>query len=128
MLNRNIENKNYYELLEIEPTATASEITKAYKKALLKYHPDKIAFSKLSPEESEALTKEIIKAYETLKDDNKRKQYDYELKLKNPKPTVNSFPSPYFNMEEELFKTREEEVKAHLRKKATATFFPFFFT
>ena len=33
--------KNYYEILEVSPSATQEEIAKAYKRLALKYHPDK---------------------------------------------------------------------------------------
>ncbi|KAI9281195.1 hypothetical protein BY458DRAFT_430181 [Sporodiniella umbellata] len=54
----------YYEILEIETSATESEIKKA-----MKYHPDK------NPDEGERF-KEISHAYEILSDPNARASYD----------------------------------------------------
>lgn len=34
-------NRNYYETLNIEPTATDGQIKKAFRKLAIKYHPDK---------------------------------------------------------------------------------------
>ena len=34
--------KDYYELLEVAPTATAAEIKKAFREQIAKYHPDKV--------------------------------------------------------------------------------------
>lgn len=58
--------KNFYEILEVEKNATSSEIKKAYNKLLRKYPPEK---------EAEKY-KEIREAYDTLKDEKSRKNYD----------------------------------------------------
>lgn len=63
--------KSYYEILNISPDATKSEIKKQYKKLAKMYHPDvNTSF------EAEIRFKEINKAIEILLDDEKRKNYD----------------------------------------------------
>ncbi|GAB7347931.1 hypothetical protein MBLNU459_g5445t1 [Dothideomycetes sp. NU459] len=61
-----------YDSLSVSPTATQDEIKKAYRKAALKWHPDK---NKDKPEASEKF-KEVSQAYEILSDPDKRKTYD----------------------------------------------------
>lgn len=61
-----------YELLAVKPDATQEEIKKGYKKAALKWHPDK---NKDSADASEKF-KECSQAYEILSDPEKRKVYD----------------------------------------------------
>ncbi|OAY72567.1 Chaperone protein dnaJ 50 [Ananas comosus] len=63
-----------YDLLGITQSANASEIKKAYYKLSLKYHPDKN-----SDPESRKLFVKIANAYEILRDESTRGQYDYAI-------------------------------------------------
>jgi len=63
----------YYSLLEVTKTASASDIKKAYRRLALKWHPDK---NPNNQEEATKKFKEISEAYEILSDDKKRKIYD----------------------------------------------------
>ena len=69
--------QNYYEILGVEPTSTATEVRKAYLKQSLKYHPDK---NPDNSEEAKAKFVEIGAAYETLSDPVKRRAYNQELR------------------------------------------------
>ncbi len=64
--------KDYYEILEITRSANQDEIKKAYRKAALKYHPDRNPNNK----EAEEKFKEAAEAYEVLSDSSKRQRYD----------------------------------------------------
>ena len=67
------ENKrDYYEVLGVEKGASAEEIKKAYRKAAMKYHPDRNPGDKTAEEKF----KECGEAYEVLSDDDKRARYD----------------------------------------------------
>lgn len=63
-----------YELLEVDSSASDTEIRKAYRKLALRYHPDKATED--DREEAEIKFKEISHAYEILSDEGKRQEYD----------------------------------------------------
>jgi len=61
--------RDYYEVLGVQKEASADEIKKAYRKAAVKFHPDKEGGD-------ETKFKEVGEAYEVLKDSQKRQRYD----------------------------------------------------
>lgn len=74
--------KNYYDVLGVDKTASASEIKSAYYKLAKKYHPD---LNKDNPEAAEKF-KEVNEAYEVLSDDKKRANYDQYGSASGPNP------------------------------------------
>lgn len=64
--------RDYYEVLGLQKGASAEDIKKAYRKAAMKYHPDRNPGNK----EAEEKFKEAGEAYEVLSDDEKRSRYD----------------------------------------------------
>jgi curved DNA-binding protein len=67
-----MEFKDYYKILGVEKSATKDEISKAFRKLAVKYHPDKNPNDKAAEEKF----KEITEANEVLSDPDKRKKYD----------------------------------------------------
>jgi molecular chaperone DnaJ len=71
--------KDFYRTLGVEPTATAKEITKAYRTLARDLHPDKNPGDAVAEERF----KEVAAAYDVLGDDAKRKEYD-EVRAMGP--------------------------------------------
>lgn len=61
--------KDYYKLLELEPSATLPEIKKAYRRLALLHHPDKTGNDPYSA----AQFSDIKEAYEVLTNPTKKK-------------------------------------------------------
>ena len=67
-----VDQRDYYEVLGVAKRATLTEITAAYRKQAIRFHPDK------NPGDAEASTrfKEAARAFEVLSDNDLRSRYD----------------------------------------------------
>jgi len=86
--------KDYYNILNVEKTATESDIKKAYRQLSKKYHPD------VNPDSphSEHKFKEVAEAYEVLSHKEKKQNYDM---YGSPDGNSNhSFEGSRFNMDD----------------------------
>lgn len=63
--------RDYYEVLELDRSATRDQIKQAYRQLALQYHPDR----NKEPGATEKF-REIAEAYAVLSDDTKRREYD----------------------------------------------------
>ncbi|MGE9553741.1 curved DNA-binding protein [Erwinia amylovora] len=84
-----MEFKDYYALLEVDPSADLKAIKTAYRRLARKYHPDVS-----SEKDAESKFKEMAEAYEVLKDSEKRAEYDL-LRQHRDDPRFSQPPPDY---------------------------------
>ena len=101
---------NLYEILEVSEKASKEVIDKAYHVLAKKYHPDlqkdedkKIAENKM---------KQINEAYEILGNEEKRKQYDEELRIKREEQKLREqVEINDQRIQQEMYNAQREQIK-----------------
>ena len=68
--------KDYYQILNVSRDASDQDIKKAFRRLAVKYHPDR---NPDNEQEAGEKFKEINEAYEVLRDEQRRRQYDMLL-------------------------------------------------
>ena len=106
---------NYYQLLELDNSASAEEIRKAYLKLAKKYHPDLHRQNKVFEEKF----KEIQQAYQVLSNPFTKNNYDYQQLYKNKTPSPIRTPTvnwaEIYRQQEEMKKRKEEAIREENR-------------
>ena len=89
MFGQEKEKKNYYEILEVSPTATFEEIKEGHTRAKNAYSEDSLAlYSIMSPDERSRMLSLIDEAFNVISNSEKREVYDREQGIK---PSENTF-------------------------------------
>jgi DnaJ-class molecular chaperone len=77
---------DYYKILEVSEDSLLDDIKKSYRLLCMKWHPDRN-----KEPQAEAKFKTINEAYETLGDEEKRKQYDISRRAPPVLPQVHMY-------------------------------------
>ena len=76
-INTNAKEKDYYLILEINQDASVCEIKLAYKKLVMRHHPDSS-----SADKNVDKFYDVVEAYKILSNESKRALYDMRYKLR----------------------------------------------
>ena len=122
-MEKDFEQMNYYEMLDVAPNASAMEIRSAYNAALQMYQPDSlVSYSFFSKEERNNILFLLEQAYFTLINEAQRTEYDKELNqqgiLKKPDNiTALKKPVNIFDINRQKFKATWKKDNDELRRK-----------
>ncbi len=118
---RRLQNLNFYEVLEVSPNASQREIRRAYERAKKMYHPDSVGiYSLLDEDEIEELAGLIEEAYQTIGDENARREYDKALgrdEVEKTRPAEPSFYQHLSHLSDPLYPEETEPLRADYREK-----------
>lgn len=113
-----IENLDYYQLLGVPRTAALSEIKRAYRREISKYHPDR--FAKGTPEQlayAQLRSQRLTEAYGVLSDLAARTAYNHSRMTatgrdRQPYPSTPPQPPQQRNYQAELY----DQAQAHIHE------------
>ena len=112
---------NYYDILGVSNTATNSEIKKAYKTLVKKYHPDVFEGDKSV---ADSKIKQLNEAYEVLSNADERAKYDESLFAVSDENTTSS--NNYSNSQttdNDVYKKYDDLYKYDYYKKYTTNYY-----
>ena len=114
--------KTLYEILGIRRTATPEQITKAYRKLAVKYHPD---VAKGDPDAATKKFHEVQEAYDVLSDPDRRKLYDETGSTVPPGKKQDGVMASLLALQKMIFEQAEHmlsdmDVFGEMRKKIKA--------
>lgn len=112
---------NYYDILGISNTATNSEIKKAYKTLVKKYHPDVFEGDKSV---ADSKIKQLNEAYEVLSNADERAKYDEALlSVSNENTTSSNNYSNSQTTDYDVYKKYDDLYKYDYYKKYTTNYY-----
>ncbi len=118
---KRLEDLNYYEILEVSPNASQGEILKAFERAKKTYSRDSMAvYSLLEESESEEMSRLVEKAYQTIGNERKRREYDRTLVRAQVEARETREPSIYEHLSQQgslLQPSEDKPLDADQREK-----------
>ena len=89
---KKIEEMNYYEILNVRPSASQQDIQKAYEIGKSAYHISSIAhYSLIKEEERRFMSDKIEEAFQTLGNEDQREKYDIAVRMNLSDLQANTF-------------------------------------
>lgn len=76
----NLGQPTHYEVLGVKPEATQIQVKAAFVQRIRSAHPDKAGLTEKEKEASHDVAQQLLEAFETLSDADKRRAYDASLK------------------------------------------------
>jgi DnaJ-class molecular chaperone len=102
---------NYYKILGVSNDASLNDIKKAYRKLVIKHHPDK------NPGKDDTYFKQIIRSYDVLKNSKKRKDYDnYIINKNKPKREFKNDVYKVNNLFNKMFYETRYDMQNYFKK------------
>ena len=108
---------NFYTLLELLPTATETDIKKAWHEQIQVWHPDRFNHSPTLHRKAEARTQLINQAYQTLSDPALRTRYDATTQPSAPSDRPPPRPSPATGSSSEAYSSTPPRPQSTTRSR-----------
>lgn len=102
--------RTFYEILGVTEDAPADDIKGAYRRLVRKYHPD------LTGDDTATPLRQVIQAYETLSDEQKRRSYDRDLARRRRPSTAAPDHRAWFSDEIDIDFPSIDDLVARIRE------------